>query len=469
MPATLSGRPPCARQRARLLQHRQAESGAQSAYPAVHTAAPLPWPQLEATASNNLITLARQARSQPAAAGECLCDLAWPVVDATSTTRCSDGSAATLHASMSITRGASGAAEPPGATRSATSCTDQQGRRCQACCLRSDCMLSSAPSVACLKAVQDEQRMRPHVLHAASGQSSRGGVALCARLLGLESSMLGLAWGYPWPPAVMAYAPQVFSSTVCRPCSWKSAGAAPGGTQSRRECCAAPAGPASWDGGAVVAERLCVNVRKRAQASSHAHAAAVGSPQAPGVSKRGALAPTMGGGAPGSRVTVVPRCKMREAACRACPLWTRQGCKRSSESPCTLSEPAMAPPGVSRACVRRPARRGCGTRRLRAGAWTASLEACCPSTWAGGQHVCWAWLGGTPGCTLTMEGPLPGPWAPRCVRLRTPSFSSTLAGPVAGRVREQPLGGPRAGENVAPLPLGPPPGTVGPSLLRGCA
>ena len=158
--------------------------------------------------------------------------------------------------------------------------------------------------------------------------------------------LLGLAWGYPWmhphhggaparalgPPLCSLTHPKFFEHS-CRPCGWKSAGAAPGRTQSRRECCAAPAGPASWDGGAVVAERLCVNVRKRAQASSHAHAAAAGSPQAPGMSKRGALAPTKGGGATGSRVTVVPQCKMRDAACRACPLWTRQGYKRSSESP----------------------------------------------------------------------------------------------------------------------------------------
>ena len=45
----------------------------------------------------------------------------------------------------------------------------------------------------------------------------------------------------------------------------------------------------------------------------------------------------MGGDAPGSRVTVVLRCKMRDAAWCACPLWTRQGYKRSSESPCTVS------------------------------------------------------------------------------------------------------------------------------------
>ena len=44
--------------------------------------------------------------SQLAHAGGYVCDHAWPVVDATSTTRRSDGSAATLYASMAITRGA---------------------------------------------------------------------------------------------------------------------------------------------------------------------------------------------------------------------------------------------------------------------------------------------------------------------------------------------------------------------------
>lgn len=52
------------------------------------------------------LCFAQDVCSQPGAAGEYECDLAWPVVEATSTTRRSDGSAAALHASKAITRGA---------------------------------------------------------------------------------------------------------------------------------------------------------------------------------------------------------------------------------------------------------------------------------------------------------------------------------------------------------------------------
>ena len=94
--------------------------------------------------------------------------------------------------------------------------------------------------------------------------------------------LLGLAWGYPWmhphpgrgpcqspgPPRCVRLRTPSFSSTVCRPCGWRSACAAPGSTQSRRECCNTQAGPASWVGGAIVMERQCMYVRNRAQACS---------------------------------------------------------------------------------------------------------------------------------------------------------------------------------------------------------
>ena len=76
---------------------------------------------------------------------------------------------------------------------------------------------------------------------------------------------------------------------------------------------------------------------------------------------------------------------------------------------------------------------------------------------------------GTPGCTLATEGPLPGPWAPAVMAYAPQVFRALSAGPVAGRVRAQPLGAPRAGEDVATLPLGPPPRVVGLSVWRGSA
>ena len=80
---------------------------------------------------------------------------------------------------------------------------------------------------------------------------------------------------------------------------------------------------------------------------------------------------------------------------------------------------------------------------------------CVPGTWARGQHVCWAWLGGTPGCTLTMEGPLPGPWAPRCDGLNTPSFSSTVCRPCGWKSACAALGSTQGRRECCNAPAGP--------------
>ena len=156
--------------------------------------------------------------------------------------------------------------------------------------------------------------------------------------------LLGLAQGHPWvyppqgrgpararAPAQMAYAPQVLSSIGRRSGAsvrspWKHRGQE---NMLPRSRCARPLG---WWGC-----RRGEAVRARAPASSLAHAAAAGSPKAPGDTKAGGLTSFPGGDAAGSRVLQCPDCKMRNAAWCACPLWTRQGYKRSSESPCPVS------------------------------------------------------------------------------------------------------------------------------------
>ena len=57
-------------------------------------------------------------------------------------------------------------------------------------------------------------------------------------------------------------------------------------------------------------------------------------------------------------------------------------------------------------------------------------------------QTCWAWLGGTPGCTLTMGGPCQGPGPPTVFAYAPQVFRALSAGPAAGGVRAQPLGAP---------------------------
>ena len=175
--------------------------------------------------------------------------------------------------------------------------------------------------------------------------------------------------------------------------------------------------------------------------------------------------PTTGGDAPGSRVTVVPRCKNAGRRLVRLPAVDQAGLRGAQKVPASLASlrvrlppPATAPRGAA-----------CGTRRLRANTWTASLAARSPGTWAGRQYVCWARLGRTPGCTLTLEGPLPGPWAPRCDGLCTPSFLSTVCRPCGWKSAGAAPESTQSRTNVATPPLGPPPGLEGLSVWRSGA